>query len=90
VLSLITLGVAIYEHEQIHQAIMNEYGCKNIKITYGIFNGETQCMDNGYIENTDEIKLHTTNEMIGYNMNVVILILTVIGFFTIMMRKDEI
>ena len=65
----------IYIHENIHAQIAIYHGCKDYNIHYGFIESYFQC--DHYMERSEEKVnqeklLHSWNEIVGYNLQVVI------------------
>lgn len=72
--------VSIYMHENAHERFMVYDGCKDVKIHIGLTGGYTQCLDPSYIESDNAMILHSINEVINYNLQVLITTIILCSF----------
>lgn len=72
---LIVLGFYFYTHEQIHQRILIRDGC--IKPFSGVDSTGfyTECRSIGYIESETAGLSHNIAEIVGYNLQIIMLLL---------------
>jgi len=76
----------IFLHENIHRQIAYYHGCDDDKITYGIFESYFECYsypDREEIVVLQEFNLHSWNEIIGYYIQIIILICGVLSYIII-------
>jgi len=57
----------INQHEEVHKAIFNNYGCNNITLVATPFSGYTTCHGNHNSSESEEV-MHSFNEVVTYNI----------------------
>lgn len=62
-----------YQHEKIHEAIDNNYGCTKTSITWFFWGAEERCISHDVKSNDTHKLLHSLNELIGYNLLVFVI-----------------
>jgi phosphotransferase system glucose/maltose/N-acetylglucosamine-specific IIC component len=73
ILFFLILNNNLHNHENVHKAIFSYDNCKNVSIKYNIVAGTTTCYDKDYNESESGHILNGYNEIIGYNLDTVIL-----------------
>lgn len=81
---IITFSIYIIQHENVHYQIEKHYGC--IDIEYGInsINAYIQCNEYNNItieQNNERLKLNMYNEIIGYYIPILIMLVFMIILF---------
>ena len=65
----------VYSHESVHQRIYSAYECNDVKTKYYWWGGMTWCAEEGFDEPAASKSLNLINEIVGYNVEVVMLAL---------------
>lgn len=95
-ISFVSFLVFVIQHEETHKAISENHGCINGTITYIAIEPYFMCHEYSSTANKDtfkeEMRMHTLNEIVGYNVESILSMLFAIGVLGIMLAdymKDE-
>lgn len=77
VISALVLFAYLNEHEKAHKQIYIYSGCNNVSIHWTWQGAYTYCDMRGYKESEQTIFLHSLNEIIGYNVQALIMIILI-------------
>ena len=68
-----------FVHESVHEQIFRTDGCENITVYYSAFEGYAQCEDKGFRSSPQANSEHMQNEIIGYNLVFVMMLVITVG-----------
>lgn len=79
-----------YRHEQVHRAVFSYDGCKDASVHMNYVGASyTSCVSENYSESSTAALLHGENEVVGYNMDTIILCALIICLTIILTSKME-
>jgi hypothetical protein len=80
--SIISLLIflSVWLHEYVHHEIYRIFGCDDITIRSYIFVGTAKCLDEGRMMTEAEALVHSINEIVTYNIGILLMLLLVVFF----------
>jgi hypothetical protein len=77
--ALCLVGGSIVNHEVTHGQIYKYYGCENVSYGINSKGAYTSCLDENRVQSASEILAHSQNEIVGYNITPIMVLIGVIG-----------
>ena len=81
------LFVNTYYHEETHNQIFIQDGCRNVKVSYGVVS-HAVCLDSNYIESDNAMLAHDFNEIVSYNNSSIMMCFFFVVCFLLVWRRE--
>ena len=72
ILFVLNFVAFVFVHESIHGEIYRHDGCGDVKFGVGVGFAYTECLDVGYVESANAVFNNMLNEVVGYNVELLI------------------